>query len=199
MVARKTFEAYDMFSVEDVMREDDLYVEIGAHRGRFLTESKLLRAACRYRLYEPNPRERTLLDALFHGYDVVVYPEAVWGKPGSFAYFVDDHEGQGNTLVSGVHEARAPYRVPAITLAQVVDRHGPIRFLAVNAEQAEYEILRSPAMARVDYVTVEFHPGKSGIDTKAILREVLPTFETLCFGREGDAYNQWVGRRKGAQ
>jgi len=51
-------------------------------------------------------------------------------------------------------------------------------------------------MDRVDFVTCEFHPGKSGISTLDFIREHLPGWETLKFGRAGEAYNQWLGRRR---
>lgn len=201
------FEAYDMFAVADVMRPGDVYLEIGAHRGQFFKASGLLRHGCRYFFYEPGDVRDELVKSLRQIADEVnagqplgtetildVYHEAIWSSAGSMTYHVDASEGQGNTLAIGVHTPNREVKV--MTLEQVLWRHNieRVRFLAMNAEQAEYEILRSPAMDRVDFVTVEFHPGKSRIDTRAFVREHLPQFETLKFGREGDAYNQWLGR-----
>lgn len=193
--AAKIFEAYDMFSIADVMRTGDVYMEIGAHKGRFLENSGLLRDDCKYLLYEPGPVKAELGQKYVARKNVIVLPEAIWSTEGEQPYHTDTSEGQGNTLASGVHTLGGCVRT--ITLEQAFLRHGidTLRFLAINAEQAEYEILKSPAMARVDFVTVEFHPGKSGINTREFVREHLPRFETLKFGREGDAYNMWLARR----
>ena len=196
----RIFEAYDMLSIEGVMRPGDVYMEIGAHKGRFLEASGLLRTDCRYVLFEPNflVSQDIVTSLIARGFPVTLTGAAIWSDMAYKDYHADSSEGQGNTLVAGVHPCICT--VQAITLEQALDRDNiaRVRFLAINAEQAEYEILKSPAMDRVDYVTVEFHPGKSGIDTKAFVAEHLPQFETLKFGREGDAYNQWLAKNKAA-
>ena len=196
----KIFEAYDMFSIEHVMHPNDVYFEIGAHRGKFLKASKLFRSGCRYFFYEPgdirNELESFLKKYRIPGAQVTICSEAIWSSEGEFDYYADVKEGQGNTLVEGVHPKNK--KVKAITFERALARYeiNRVRFLAINAEQAEYEILKSSAMDRVDFVTCEFHPGKSGISTLDFIREHLPGWETLKFGRAGEAYNQWLGRRR---
>jgi FkbM family methyltransferase len=189
------FVAYDMFSISDIMREGDVYMEIGAHVGRFLDASKLLRNGCKYHLFEPGNWQYLKDKYSSNGYDISVYPEAVWTENRPMQYHKDSGMGQGNTLVSGVHPAVES--VMAITLQQAMDKCGKaIRFLAINAEQAEYELLKLDAINNAEFITCEFHPGMSKISTVEFVNEFLPQFETLKLGRMGDPYNQWIGKRR---
>jgi hypothetical protein len=198
----KIFEAYDMLTIEHLVRPGDVYVEIGAHRGQFFRQSGvlILQGGGTYHLYEPGPVRAELEEtaaAAMRGRlgDVKVWPEAVWFHGDGMPYYAAGGEGQGNGLVAPGGEIPMIDIVPTVTLETVVARAaGRVRFLAMNAEQAEYAILRSRSMAYIEYATVEFHPGKSGIDTKQFIRQYLPDWETLQFGREGEAYNQWLGR-----
>ena len=195
--------AFDLCYLEGILRPKDVYVEIGAHRARFLAESALLAPDKMYLLYEPSPAAAAYLRKKFeHVVNVHVHQQAVSGDRTSAELFVDDdyHKGIGNTLFPGVLADAKAIAVSVVSLADVLESNqiDRIRLLAINAEQAEYEILRSPpvVLERVDYITCEFHPGKSGVDTLGFIEKHLPQFETLALLRCGEPYNIWLGRSR---
>ena len=193
----------DLSCFQGILRGGDNYVEIGAHHARFLTCSGLLNPTNVYDLYEPSPAACRYLRQKFADMrHVHVHQEAVANSRGVLAFFVNDelNLGVGNTICAEVLLGARPISVKTVTLGDVfascgIDR---IRLLAINAEQAEYKILMDPdkLLDRVDYITCEFHPSKSGIDTHGYLAAYLRQFETLTLMRQGEQYNIWFGRNR---
>src|SRR5258708_8035233 len=97
----KIFEAWDMLAIEGIMRPGDVYVEIGAHRGRFFRESGVVMLnnngpACHYHLYEPSTDARKELEEVADAArrmmsccPVHIYPEAIWTHDLGTVYYAD--------------------------------------------------------------------------------------------------------------
>ncbi len=91
--------------------------------------------------------------------------------------------------------------VKVITLQEAfgiccVDR---VRLLVMNIEQSEDSLFKENGklFENVDFISCEFHPGKSEINTKDFVEEHLSSrFETLGIYRKGEPYNVWVGKRR---
>ena len=195
----KITRAYDLAYPEGVLRGGDVYVEIGCHKGRFLEESGLFNPTNTYHLVEPQPSFIKALGKRYrHNSNVNLHPVAIATQDGEAELWIVPG-GCGSSL-HYKERAEGSVAVRTITLAMLMSWTGGARFLAVNAEGAEYSILHDrAALERVDYMAVEFHPGYSGFDTRKFVEANLAAqFETLAFLRDGDPYNIWVGRAHNA-
>ena len=192
--------AHDLCYPEGVLRGGDVYLEIGACKGKFLEQSKLFNRHNTYHLCEPLPDMAAKLRAKFRRKENAhVHELAVSNDNGNQAFWRTANT-VGSTLFGGDGE---PLDVQTITLSRAIQWWGSgpehsIRLLAINAECAEYHILPGcPELAAVDWITVEFHPGKSQIDTRCFIERYLDfRFETAAFLRDGDPYNIWLGRNR---
>jgi len=192
----RVIRAYDLCYPEGVLRGDDVYVEIGACRGKFLLKSELLNDLNTYHLIEPQKDLCASLHNRFPQPHVRIHNLAI-----------DDRDGVGNfAVVKDAPESSSFYQngkdqtIETQTLETWMDRENidHIRFLAMNCEQSEYDIIRHSGLVDVDFVAIEFHPGKSGIDTAGFLKYRLPNFETLAMFRQGEPYNVWLGKNRNA-
>jgi hypothetical protein len=185
---------HDLYCIPGILRPGDVYLEIGAFRGNFFAESGYLleQPEATFHLYEPMRLAVELLRQRFPP-EVEIHDEAVWVREPVDFIWHDADQGQGNTLCMGIFQ-KSGQRVKTALPSTVMQRvGGKVRFLAMNAECAEYPILSDPAIRGVEFATVEFHPGKTGIDTVEFLRKNLAGWETMAFDRAGEPYNVWLG------
>jgi len=189
---------YDFLMFDGILRPNEIYVEIGAHRARFLRESGLLNVPAFFYLIEPNPEAMAWLiqwrRACSNRHRIFLSCVAVASPPATATPIAlqtpEADEGACQLTYRPDVPVENRVTVGCRPLADIIAGPERIRFLAINAEQAEYEILKSPSLARCDFVTVEFHPGKSGIDTREFFNEYLAdTFRLVAFARDGEPYN----------
>ena len=86
-------------------------------------------------------------------------PVSVWyGYEGSVS--LEHHAFVGNSTlaydVSDVTHQTAEYE--AISLSDLTDEYGPLAFLKIDTEGAEWAFLDSPALSEVETITGEWHP-----------------------------------------
>jgi hypothetical protein len=192
---------YDNFYPEGVMRPGDVYVEIGVSRAKFLTETGLLRDDCTYHLFEPGPVSFAALQQRFvDDSHVYIHQEMIWSvrQPRKFWIAPPDEVQDSNGAVVPPTGPCTLLMMYAITLADayriytIPTRH---RFLVLNCEGAECEILKSPIEA--DFVAVAFHEHKTQIRTSPFLEEyMLKQYRTLRLHERGGGYVYWLGERK---
>jgi len=194
----KTKRAHDLAYPVGVLRGGDVYMEIGAHEGKFLDKSKLLNAKNIYHLFEPLPEMARKLREKYRRHESVHVHELAVGPDNGKQAFYRTSSLVGSTMFGDGDEME----VQTITLARALEWYGNgpehrVRFLAINAECAEYHFLPGVDLRSVDYITIEFHPGKSKIDTKCWIERYLDhRFETIGFWRDGQPYNVWLGKNR---
>ena len=136
------------------VREHALIFDIGAHVGDRVGSFR--RLGCRVVAVEPQPRLIRILRR-FYGRDpdVVIEPMAVAAAPGNLEFFVNFDNASLTTASSGFVAAasvsaasgwrgeRWPGRLtaPAITLDQLIERHGEPIFAKIDVEGFEAEAL----------------------------------------------------------
>ena len=134
------------------VREHALVFDIGAHVGDRVGSFR--RLGCRVVAVEPQPRLIRILRR-FYGRDpdVVIEPTAIAGAPGNLELFVNFDNATLTTASAGFVAAalaapgwrgeRWPGRLsaPAITLDQLIERHGEPIFAKIDVEGFEAEAL----------------------------------------------------------
>jgi FkbM family methyltransferase len=136
----------------DFVREGDLVFDIGSHVGDRIGSFR--RLGCRVVAVEPQPRLVRILRR-FYGRDphVAVEPMAIAAAPGTVELFVNISNASLSTASSsfvaaaleapGWRDERWPGRlvVTAVTLDQLIERHGEPIFAKIDVEGFEAEAL----------------------------------------------------------
>ena len=136
----------------DFVRQGDLVFDIGSHVGDRI--GSFGRLGCRVVAVEPQPRlVRTLRRFYGRDPDVAIEPKAIAAAPGSIELFVNLDNASLTTAspdfvaaapaALGWRGERWPGRLvaPAITLDQLIDRHGEPIFTKIDVEGFEAEAL----------------------------------------------------------
>src|SRR5438105_9169613 len=136
----------------DFVRQADLVFDIGSHVGDRLGSFR--RLGCRVVAVEPQPRLVRILRRLYgRDPEVVIEPVAIAAAPGNIELFVNFDNASLTTASSGFVAAasaapgwrgeRWPGRLvaPAITLDQLIERHGEPIFAKIDVEAFEAEPL----------------------------------------------------------
>jgi FkbM family methyltransferase len=133
----------------DFVRRDDLVFDVGSHVGDRIGSFR--RLGCRVVAVEPQPRLVRILRC-FYGRDpdVAIEPMAIAAAPGSIELFVNLDNASLTTASSGFVAAASGWRgerwtgrlvTPAITLDQLIERHGEPIFAKIDVEGFEAEVL----------------------------------------------------------
>ena len=129
----------------DFVRQGDLVFDIGSHVGDRIGSFR--RLGCRVVAVEPQPRLVRILRRFYgRDLDVAIEPMAIAAAPGSIELFVNLDNASLTTASSGFvaaasaapgwHGERWPGRLvaPAITLDQLIERHGEPIFAKIDVE-----------------------------------------------------------------
>jgi FkbM family methyltransferase len=178
----------------DFMRQGDLVLDIGSHVGDRIASFR--RLGCRVVAVEPQPRLIRILRC-FYGRDpdVAIEPVAIAATPGNIDLFVNLDNASLTTASSDfvVAASAAPgWRderwlgrliTPAITLDQLIERHGEPIFAKIDIEGFEAEALAGLSRP-LQAFSFEF---------TTILREVAIDCLTRCQALGAYEYNAALG------
>jgi FkbM family methyltransferase len=187
------------------VRRGDLVFDIGSHVGNRIAAFR--RLGCRIVAVEPQPRLAALLLRCYgRNPGVAIEPVAVAAAPGTIELFVNPANPTLTTasLDFLAAAARAPgwrserwdrcLSVPAVTLDQLIARHGEPRFLKLDIEGFEAEALsglsRPPQSLSFEFTTLQ---RSVAIACLARCRELGPYRFNAALGEtQRLALTQWV-------
>lgn len=186
----------DWNTISSVMGPNDEYaiptgltgwaVDIGAHVGAVTIALALDNPGLQVIAIEPVPPNADLLAAnvrengladrvrVIRGAAGLTEPVSVWwGHVGNES--AEHHAFIGNNSIAYDHggpidHQTTEYAEP-VSLSQIVGWVGRIAWLKIDAEGAEWDVLRDPALRFVDHITGEYHPvrGKCRSDLAPLL------------------------------
>lgn len=148
-------------------------VDIGAHLGSVTIALAIDNPGLRVIAVEPVPPNAALLRqnvaANGLGDRVIVLENAAgirgpvdvwWGYRGSES--AEHHAYIGNSSIAYDHGGSVDHETTIypepVTLSQLVAMAGRIAWCKIDAEGAEWDVLRDPALRFVDHITGEYHP-----------------------------------------
>ncbi len=151
-----------------VLRQGDVFVDIGANEGYFsILSSKIVGAAGRVLAVEPQSRLQPVLKSNFaeNQSNVELVPMALWDSVGQAALNLASDINTGSTsLLASKGRFKKQELVRTTTLDVLAAHHGisKIRLLKIDAEGAEFPILRGAdglfTQRRVEVLSLDFHP-----------------------------------------
>jgi FkbM family methyltransferase len=154
-------------------------IDCGANIGMSVLFFKTLHPEAHVIAFEPDPQSfahlvRNVRDNRLS--DVRLVNSAVAERHGVLTLYTD--EGDGGSLVASINPrlgGAIPQPVRAVRLSSFID--GPVDFLKIDVEGAEYgivrELLESGTIARVREAAIEFHAGETEGDGVTRLIEQL--------------------------
>jgi FkbM family methyltransferase len=153
-------------------------VDVGAWLGNFAMNAAVLNPEAEVFAIEPEPANFSFL-ARRAPVNVVPLRVAVARECGQTHLFLS-RNSQGHTvyreLLGPTHRSTTPVRM--IRFDQLVDlAGGSVDFMKINAEGAEYDILRSPAFAKVREAVVEVHLEGTDDQSARLLADVARTHD----------------------
>lgn len=148
----------------------DVAIDIGANDGG--TTALLRERGAIVHAFEPQPTVFDQLQQRFAGDPgVICYKAAAWTQGGSIKLYCHESLTEAASVYKGKRnvDANLCLEVPTIDLAQFVRDHAPIKLLYINAEGAEYELVRhlckTGAVEHVEHVIASTHRKKiAGIE-----------------------------------
>ena len=167
-------------------------VDAGANIGLSSVYLHALYPAARFVCVEADPRNLALLERNLrqNGVAADVIPAALAAASGTITFRMhraaSDYSSTGRSCFP--ESEFSTVEVPATTLAELLDARGVARvgLLKIDVEGAEFDILGdTSAIARLDYVTGEFH-GFAG-DVDALAERVCRAARLVVLRRSGDA------------
>lgn len=174
-------DVYD-FDLAEIM-DGDVIVDIGAHIGIFACY-----AAAKYpnaKVYAFEPAKETFADLKKN---TSAYPNIT-----AFNFGVSDKSEieiqylpHMNYSTSGYYSkdvnGAVKEKVKCMSLDEIIDMVGNIRFLKMDCEGAEWDIIpKCNQLERIKYLSCELHTGLPSTDMAAFKRAIKPHFTTKTF------------------
>jgi len=174
-------DVYD-FDLADI-KDGDVIVDIGAHIGVFSCY-----AAVKYpnaKVFAFEPAAETFADLLKntkpHG-NIVAYNLAVSDKPELELQYLPHMNYSSSACYSKDVAGAVKETVTCLTLDEIIDMVGDIKFLKMDCEGAEWDIIpKCTKLNRVKYLSCELHTGLKNTDMAAFKAAIRPHFTTETF------------------
>lgn len=150
----------DEYRIDELKPMTGLALDVGAHIGAATVALCALNPELRVVAVEALPANVELLRLNTAPYaERVTIIEAAAGTNPVVRWDGKDrtHRFIGNQFGTG---GRA-YSGDTVSLSQIVDEYGPVRFLKIDCEGCEDTFLNDPAIDQVEWVAGEFHSGPS--------------------------------------
>lgn len=177
IASRLDFLKSEYFSDEIVFSSNDILIDIGANIGEFsLCHSR--RMDVRVIAIEPEDKEFRALQMNLSNVQCELINKPVWSEKGEHEFFSNNQSGDSSLI--RFSDQVEPVLVECTTIDEVlrqstlVGKNEPIKFLKLEAEGAEPEVLMGMTenLTRVEYVAADVG-AERGISKESTLIEVL--------------------------
>jgi len=174
-------DVYDFDRVD--IKDGDVIVDIGAHIGIFACY-----AAAKYpnaKVYAFEPAKETFEDLKKNAAaypNITAFNFGVSDKPEIEIQYLPHMNYSTSGYYSKDVNGAVKEKVKCMSLDEIIDMVGNIRFLKVDCEGAEWDIIpKCKQLDRVEYLSCELHTGLPNTDMTAFKQAIKPHFTTKNF------------------
>lgn len=154
-----------------LIRPGDLVIDCGANIGEF--SIICAQEGARVVAFEPDPTEFAALKRNAEGREITAVNCALWKQDAEMTFYDSNEHGDSSLIDPGRSDRSLTVQARRLDGVAELPAEGPVRFIKLEAEGAEPEILQgmTETLARTEYISVDMGPER-GVSQDTTVVEV---------------------------